>query len=81
MPNLQDDLPDLHASKSFATLDFCQGYWQIPLYKEFQDSQSFITPDLVYTPTRVLRGTRNTIQPLQSVTFFMQDEQKINIKE
>jgi hypothetical protein len=31
MPNLQDELHDLHGSEVFATLDFCQGYWQIPL--------------------------------------------------
>jgi hypothetical protein len=27
MPNLQDELHDLHGSEVFATLDFCQGYW------------------------------------------------------
>jgi Reverse transcriptase (RNA-dependent DNA polymerase)/RNase H-like domain found in reverse transcriptase len=67
MPNLQDELHDLHGSIVFATLDFCQGYWQIPLHKESQDCQSFITPDGVYTPTRVLQGTRNATQHLQSV--------------
>jgi hypothetical protein len=44
MPNLQGDLHDLHGSEEFATLDFCQGYWQIPLHKDSQDCQSFITP-------------------------------------
>jgi hypothetical protein len=34
MPNLQDELHDLHGSEVFATLDFCQGYWQIPLHKD-----------------------------------------------
>jgi hypothetical protein len=29
MPNLKDELHDLHGSEVFATLDFCQGYWQI----------------------------------------------------
>jgi hypothetical protein len=28
MPNLQDELHDLRGSEVFATLDFCQGYWQ-----------------------------------------------------
>jgi hypothetical protein len=32
MPNLQDELQDLHGSEVFATLDFCQCYWQIPLH-------------------------------------------------
>jgi hypothetical protein len=54
MPSLQDELHDLHGTEVFATLDFCQGYWQIPLHKDSQDCQSFITPDGVYTPTRVL---------------------------
>jgi hypothetical protein len=54
MPNLQDELHDLHGSEVFATLNFCQGYWQIPLHKDSQDCQSFITPDGVHTPTRVL---------------------------
>jgi hypothetical protein len=34
MPNLQDELHDLHGSEVFATLDFCQGCWQIPLHKD-----------------------------------------------
>jgi hypothetical protein len=34
MPNLQDKLLELHGSEVFATLDFCQGYWQIPLHKD-----------------------------------------------
>jgi hypothetical protein len=42
---LQDGLHDLHDSKVFATLDFCQGYWQIPLHKDFQDCQLLCRPD------------------------------------
>jgi hypothetical protein len=45
MTNLRDELHDLHGSEVFATLDFCQGYWQIPLHRDSQDRQSFITPD------------------------------------
>jgi hypothetical protein len=37
IPNLQDELHYLHDSEVFATLDFCQGYWQIPLHKDSQD--------------------------------------------
>jgi hypothetical protein len=79
MPNLQDELHDLHGSNVFATLDFCQGYWQIPLQKDSQDWQSFITPDGVYTPTRVLHGTRNATQHLQSVLVVMMEDIKSNI--
>jgi Reverse transcriptase (RNA-dependent DNA polymerase) len=80
MPNLQDDLHDLHRSGVFATLDFCQGSRQIPLPKDSQDGQSFLTPDGVYTPTRVLHGTRNATQHLQSVLIAMMVDIKSNIK-
>jgi Reverse transcriptase (RNA-dependent DNA polymerase) len=80
MPNLQDELHDLHGSEVFATLDFCQGYWQISLHKDSQDYQSFITPGGVYTPTRVLHGTRNATQHLQYVLVVMMDDIKSNIK-
>jgi hypothetical protein len=80
MPNLQDELHDLHGSEVFATLDFCQGYWQIPLHKDSQVCQSSITPDGVFTPTRKLRGTRNATHHLQSVLVFMMDDIKSNIK-
>jgi RNase H-like domain found in reverse transcriptase/Reverse transcriptase (RNA-dependent DNA polymerase) len=80
MPNLKNELHNLHVSEVFATLDFCQGYWQIPLHKDSQDCQSFITPDGVYAPTRVLNGTRNATQHLQSVLVVMMDDIKSNIK-
>jgi Reverse transcriptase (RNA-dependent DNA polymerase) len=80
MPNIQDELHDLHGSEVFATLDFCQGYWQIPLHKDSQDCQSFITPDGVYTPTRVLHGTMYATQHLQSVFVVMMYDNKGNIK-
>jgi hypothetical protein len=80
MPNLQDDLHDLHGSEVFATLDFCQGHWQIPLHKDSQDCQFFITPDGVYTPTRVVHGTRNATQHLKYVLVVMMDDTKSNIK-
>jgi hypothetical protein len=81
MPNLQDELHDIHGSEVFATLNFCQGYWQIPLHKDSQDCQSVIISDGVYTPKGVLHGTRNSTQHLQSVLFVMMDDIKSNIKE
>jgi hypothetical protein len=80
MPNLQNEMHDLHGSEVFATLNFCQGYWQIPLHKDSQDCQSFITPDEVYTPTRERHGTMNATQHLQSVLVVMMDDIKSNIK-
>jgi hypothetical protein len=80
MPNLQDEMHDLQGSIVFATLDFCEGNWQIPLHKESQDCQSFITQYGVYIKTRVLHGMRNDMQNLQSVLVVMMDDIKSNIK-
>jgi hypothetical protein len=58
--------------------------WPIPNLQEdhqnSQDCQSFITPDVVYTLIRVLHGTRNATQDLQSVLVVMMDDIKSNIK-
>jgi hypothetical protein len=80
MTDHQHELNDLHGSEVFATLDFCQVYWQISLHKDSQDCQSFITPDGVYTPTRVLHGTTNATQHLKSVLIVMMDDIKSNVK-
>jgi hypothetical protein len=80
MPNLQGKWHDLHGSEVFALLEFCRGYWQIPLHKDSQDFQSFITPDGLYTSSRVLSGTKNATQHLQTVLFDTMNDIKSNIK-
>jgi Reverse transcriptase (RNA-dependent DNA polymerase) len=50
------------------------------LHKDSQNCQSFITPDGVYTPTRVQHGTRNATQNLQSLLVVIIDDIKSNIK-
>jgi hypothetical protein len=50
------------------------------VHKDSQDCQSFVTPDRVHPPTRVLHGTRNESQHLQSVLVVMMDYVKSNIK-
>ena len=66
MPNLEQELSRLSGSKFFANFDFSQAYWQLPLHEDSQQLQSFITPDGVYSPTRVLHGTTNAVTHLQS---------------
>jgi hypothetical protein len=82
MANFQPSrqLHEFRGSEVFATLDFLQSYWQIPLHKDSQDCQSFITPDGAYTPTRVLHETRKATQHLQSVLFVMMNYIKSSIK-
>ena len=66
MPNLEHELSQLHSATCFANFDFSQAYWQVPLHPDCQHTQSFITPDGIYTPTRVLHGTTNAVLHLQS---------------
>jgi hypothetical protein len=66
MPNMEDELASLAGSKYFFTLDLMQGYWQLPLHEDSQECQSIITPDGVYTPTRVQHGTNNATVHMQS---------------
>ena len=67
MPNIEQELAKLSNSKFFATFDLSHGYWQFPLHKDSQALQSFITPDGIFSPTRVLHGTTNATTHLQSV--------------
>jgi hypothetical protein len=64
MHSLQHDLRDLHGSFFFKCW-ILSTLLQIPLPKDSQDRQTFITPDGVYTLTRVQLGTRNATQNLR----------------
>lgn len=66
MPNLEMELRKLQGTKYSAKFDLSHGYWQLPLQKESQECKSFITPDGILTPTRVLHGTTNAVTHLQS---------------
>ena len=66
MPNLGQELTKLANSRHFFESDFVHSYWQLPLHPESQASQSFITPDGIYSPTRVLHGSTNAVMYLQS---------------
>jgi Reverse transcriptase (RNA-dependent DNA polymerase) len=67
MPHVESELARLCNSHYFATFDLSHGYWQLPLAAQSQECQSFITPDGVYSPTRVLHGTTNAVAHMQSV--------------
>lgn len=66
MPNIEHELSKIAGSRFYATFDLSHGYWQLPLHDSSQASQSFITPDGIFSPTRVLHGTTNAVQYLQS---------------
>jgi RNase H-like domain found in reverse transcriptase/Reverse transcriptase (RNA-dependent DNA polymerase)/Integrase zinc binding domain len=66
MPHLESELALVHGSKCFASFDLSNGYWQLELAADSQECQSFITPDGVFTPTRVLHGTSNAVAHMQA---------------
>lgn len=66
MPHIQAELLDFQGSSHFASIDFCAGYWQMPLHEDSQHLHSFITPQGVFKPTRTLQGGRNSAQNFQA---------------
>lgn len=66
MPIIQHVLTKLDKSKCFANLDQSHGYWKFTLHPSSQASKYFITPNLIYTPKRVMHGTKNAVKKLQS---------------
>jgi len=66
MPNIEHELTRLSASRYYATFDLSHGYWQLELDPASRTLQSFITPDGIFSPTRVLHGTTNAVTHLQS---------------
>lgn len=66
MPNLESVMAELVGDTCYASVDLCHGYWQMGLDDESQECQSLVTPDGVFTPTRVLHGTTNATSYFQS---------------
>lgn len=66
MPRIEEELTKTAGSSVYASVDFTHSYWQLPLHKDSQECQSFVTPDNVFTPTRVPHGTTNAVLHLQS---------------
>ena len=61
MPNLDSEVYDFAGSKFFAVLDFCSGYWKLPVDPESLDACGIVTPKGTYSSTRVLPGLTNGI--------------------
>jgi RNase H-like domain found in reverse transcriptase/Reverse transcriptase (RNA-dependent DNA polymerase) len=78
MPNMEDE--SLSGSKYFSTLDLVQGYWQLPLHEDSQECQSILTPDGVYTPTRVQLGTTNATVHMQAIMEDLMHDIRHSVK-
>lgn len=66
MPHLEAISSQLSQDTCFATIDLCHCYWQFPVCEESQELQSFITPEGVFTPTRILYGFTNAVAHVES---------------
>ena len=80
MPVLEHMFLRLSGSRYFANFDMSHGYWQLLLDLLSQECQSFITPDGIFTPTRVMHGTTNAVTHLQSsLDAIIPDDLRDNI--
>lgn len=66
MPLIETELDRAAWAKFFCEFDMTHGYWQLLLHEEIQECQSFVTPDGIFTPTRVLDGNFNANSHLHS---------------
>ena len=66
MPHLDSEVHDFGNSKCFATIDFCSGYWQLPVDKRSWDACGIVIPKGTYSSTRVLPWLTNATTYFQS---------------
>lgn len=73
MPNIEAEIQDFAGNTHFASLDFCSGYWQLPLHPDSYDACRVVCPIGTYSSTRVLQGLKvatpyfqSTVEPLFS---------------
>lgn len=66
MYHLDSELQDFAGSKLFAVLDFVSGYWQLPIHPLCYTLCGIVTPNGVYSSTRVLQGLTNVVSYFQS---------------
>lgn len=71
MPHIDSELFDFSGSSCFSVLNFVSGYWQLPVHLDSQSMCGTVTPNGVYSSTRVLQGLTNatchfqgTVEPL-----------------
>ena len=65
MPRQEQDVSVMQGATHFCTLDILQGYYQMPLAQDAQELFTIVTPDGLYTPTRVPQGVLNATSFLQ----------------
>jgi RNase H-like domain found in reverse transcriptase/Reverse transcriptase (RNA-dependent DNA polymerase) len=67
LPRLETFMELAAGKKYFGSLDLFGGYWQLPLDKESQRFFAITTDCGVWTPLRLIQGSRNAAGPFQAV--------------
>ena len=57
MPFMHEIFERLIGSIGFGSYDAYKGFWQFLLHEDCRELFSFMTPDGIYTPTRVVQGS------------------------
>ena len=60
MPHIDSEVQDFARSMCLAVLDFCSGYWQLPVHPDSYGSCGIVCPNGVYSSTRALPGLTNS---------------------
>lgn len=80
MPTIESELQDFSGSNCFASLDFCSGYWQLPVHPNSYDDCGVVCPQGTFSSTRVLQGLTNSVAHFQSNIEPLFSELKPNMK-
>ena len=80
MPHLESELLDFAGSECFASLDFCHGYWQLPLAPESYSACGVVCPQGTYSATRALPGLTNATSYFQSTVEPLFQELRSSMK-
>jgi hypothetical protein len=66
LPRLETFLSIVAGKKFFGTMDLFSGYWQLPLHEDSQQFFSILTDVGIWTPNRLIQGSRNAAGPFQA---------------
>lgn len=66
IPVIHHEFTKTFRSRYFEGVDFTHSYWHLLFHATSRVCQSIITPDVVYTPTRLLHGTTNAVLHLHT---------------
>ena len=80
MPHLDSEMRDFAESKCFASLDFFQGYWQLPMPQDSYGACGIVAPHGTYSSKRTLPGLTNATAHFQSTVEPLFSELRRNMK-